>query len=42
MSFLFYTYINGNLDVSNWDVSNVTNMDNMFYCCWDFDCDLSN
>lgn len=24
MSFLFYTYINGNLDVSNWDMSNVT------------------
>ena len=30
------------IDVSNWDVSNVTNMYNMFYFCKNFDCDLSN
>ena len=30
-----------NIDVSNWDVSNVTNMLAMFYCCYDFNCDLS-
>ena len=30
-----------NIDVSNWDVSNVTNMYRMFYCCKNFDCDLS-
>ena len=29
------------IDVSNWDVSNVTNMLAMFYCCYDFNCDLS-
>ena len=40
MSFLFYTYINGNLDVSNWDVSNVTKADHMFYKCKTFNCDL--
>ena len=30
------------IDVSNWDVSNVTNMSAMFYYCKNFDCDLSN
>ena len=29
------------IDVSNWDVSNVTNMSCMFYYCKKFDCDLS-
>lgn len=42
MSFLFYTYINGNLDVSNWDMPNVTKADHMFYKCKTFNCDLSN
>ena len=41
MSWLF-EYISCNFDISNWDVSNVTDMNNMFYCCWNFDCDLSN
>ena len=30
------------IDVSSWDVSNVTNMSAMFYYCKIFDCDLSN
>ena len=30
-----------NINISNWDVSNVTNMSNMFYCCQEFNCDLS-
>ena len=29
-------------DVSEWDVSNVTNMESMFFNCKKFDCDLSN
>ena len=29
------------IDVSNWDVSNVTNTAGMFYFCKNFDCDLS-
>ena len=41
MSMLF-RYSDYNFDVSDWDVSNVTNMNNMFYCCNNFDCDLSN
>ena len=41
MSWLF-EYISCNFDISNWDVSNVTDMNNMFYCCWNFNCDLSN
>ena len=28
-------------DVSQWDVSNVENMDSLFFGCYDFDCDLS-
>ena len=43
MSKLFYNekfeYIN--IDVSNWDVSNVDNMDFMFTHCFEFDCNLS-
>ena len=35
MSELFIN-INHNFDVSKWDVSNVTNMSAMFYCCYDF------
>ena len=31
-----------NIDISRWDVSNVTNMENMFFNCTKFDCDLSN
>ena len=41
MSELFIN-INHNFDVSKWDVSNVTNMSQMFYYCKNFDCDLSN
>ena len=41
MSWLF-EYISCNFDISNWDMSNVKNVDNMFYCCWNFNCDLSN
>ena len=35
-------YINKNFDVSEWDVSNVEYMQNMFHNCINFDCDLSN
>ena len=28
-------------DVSQWNVSNVENMDSLFFGCYDFDCDLS-
>ena len=44
MSDLFTDSIFENLvfDVSNWDVSKVTNMDSMFAGCIKFDCDLSN
>ena len=31
-----------NINISNWDVSNVTNMAEMFNNCCSFDCDLSN
>ncbi len=31
-----------NINVSDWDVSNVTNMSEMFNNCCSFDCDLSN
>ena len=41
MSELFAN-INHNFDVSKWDVSNVTNMNHMFFYCKNFDCDLSN
>ena len=41
MSELF-TNINHNFDVSKWDVSNVTNMNHIFFYCKNFDCDLSN
>ena len=34
--------IKENFDVSEWDVSNVTNMSHMFNKCIKFDCDLSN
>ena len=44
MANLFYNekfeYIN--IDVSNWNVSNVTNMNYMFCNCKNFNCDLSN
>ena len=48
MSNLFDSYVNKtpdikfNFDVSKWDVSNVTNMESMFFNCKKFDCDLSN
>ena len=29
------------IDISNWDVSNVTNMNSMFYSYYNFNCDLS-
>ena len=35
-------YINKNFDISEWDVSNVEYMQNMFHNCINFDCDLSN
>ena len=41
MSLLFSNRMH-NFDVSNWDVSNVTNMGYMFYHCKNFNCDLSN
>ena len=42
MSHLFETLnISTNIDVSNWDVSNVTNMDSMFAGRTKFDCNLS-
>ena len=46
MSYLFSTLSNVpikniNFDVSNWDVSNVTNMSDMFNSCHKFNCDLS-
>ena len=41
MSWLFEN-VKHNFNISNWDVSNVTNMAGMFYCCKNFDCDLSN
>ena len=47
MSHLFDSYfnkmsdINFNFDISKWDVSNVTNMESMFFNCKKFDCDLS-
>ena len=31
-----------NINISNWNVSNVTNMGEMFNNCYSFDCDLSN
>ena len=40
MSDLFYEF-SQNVDVSLWDVSNVTNMRYMFHGCTDFNCDLS-
>ena len=41
MSWLFDN-VNHNFDISYWDVSNVINMEFMFYYCNNFDCDLSN
>ena len=45
MSYLFKKYANNvtnKIDVSGWNVSNVTNMKSMFYNCKEFNCDLSN
>ena len=39
MSWLF-EYISCNFDISNWDVSNVTDMEFIFYGCHNFNCDL--
>ena len=43
MSFLFLNInvIIDNIDLSNWDVSNVTTMEGLFNNCKKFDCDLS-
>ena len=41
MSNLFVNY-EYDIDVSNWDVSNVRSMSYMFYECKNFNCDLSN
>ena len=32
----------GNIDISKWDVSNMTSAQSMFYGCKSFNCDLSN
>ena len=43
MSCLFtFSRPNFNGDISKWDVSNVENMNNMFYGCHEFDCNLNN
>lgn len=34
-------YSDLNPDISNWDVSNVTNMDSMFKFCSKFNCDIN-
>ena len=39
--FKFDNNIKHNFDVSDWDVSNVTDMSDMFYECGQFNCDLS-
>ena len=43
MSYLFkdlnYKIENNDFDISNWDVSNVTNMSDMFNSCHKFNCD---
>ena len=31
-----------NINISDWNVNHVTNMESMFYNCENFDCDLSN
>ena len=44
MSFLFQPlrkYDLSKIDISEWDTSNVTNMNSMFYCCKSFNSDLS-
>ena len=42
MSSLFSYNPKFNRDISNWDVSNVTNMSYMFYGCTNFNQDISN
>ena len=39
--FTFYPDVK-RINISNWDVSNVENMEDMFYLCSRLDCDLSN
>ena len=43
MSYLFYDskFENININVSNWDVSSVKDMNHMFCNCQKFNCDLS-
>ena len=42
-SYLFYNYNGTSLDIGNWDTSNVTDMDSMFYYCTNLtSLDLSN
>ena len=38
---LFYGFDPHNIDISRWDVSNVTDMKRLFYGCVNFNCDLS-
>lgn len=38
----FMKYEDLNPDISEWDVSNVKNMDSMFWGCKQFNCDISN
>jgi len=35
-------FVIGNIQIDKWDVSNVTNMRNMFFGCKAFNCDISN
>jgi len=42
MSYLFYDERSiKNINISNWDTSNVTNMEGMFYNCYKFNSDIS-
>ena len=42
MSELFKNFFNFRGNISQWDVSNVTNMHDMFYWCESFNQDISN
>lgn len=43
MSYLFYDEKDiKNINISNWDTLNVTNMNGMFYNCYKFNADISN
>ena len=42
MSYLFKEKTNFNRDISKWNVSNVQNMESMFYNCFQFNKSLDN